>query len=99
MPELPEVETFVKSLTSGGMTGSPILNRPILFVSLYWEKTLAAQDAGDFAAWFTRKSIEEVTRRGKYLILRIDDRSLLIDDRSEERRVGKECRSRWSPYH
>ena len=22
-----------------------------------------------------------------------------LDDRSEERRVGKECRSRWSPYH
>ena len=21
------------------------------------------------------------------------------DHRSEERRVGKECRSRWSPYH
>jgi len=24
---------------------------------------------------------------------------LTVDDRSEERRVGKECRSRWSPYH
>ena len=25
---------------------------------------------------------------------------ILCDDmRSEERRVGKECRSRWSPYH
>ena len=23
----------------------------------------------------------------------------LIEYRSEERRVGKECRSRWSPYH
>jgi len=23
----------------------------------------------------------------------------LLRDRSEERRVGKECRSRWSPYH
>ena len=23
----------------------------------------------------------------------------LVIDRSEERRVGKECRSRWSPYH
>ena len=23
----------------------------------------------------------------------------LINGRSEERRVGKECRSRWSPYH
>src|SRR3712207_5100027 len=22
-----------------------------------------------------------------------------LDTRSEERRVGKECRSRWSPYH
>src|SRR3712207_6335822 len=22
-----------------------------------------------------------------------------VDARSEERRVGKECRSRWSPYH
>ena len=23
----------------------------------------------------------------------------VIAERSEERRVGKECRSRWSPYH
>ena len=23
----------------------------------------------------------------------------IIEERSEERRVGKECRSRWSPYH
>ena len=45
----------------------------------------------------------------------LDDRSILLDGRvadkkaaldqmvelmrSEERRVGKECRSRWSPYH
>ena len=26
-------------------------------------------------------------------------KSSLAFDRSEERRVGKECRSRWSPYH
>ena len=26
-------------------------------------------------------------------------RQLLRELRSEERRVGKECRSRWSPYH
>ena len=24
---------------------------------------------------------------------------VMRDKRSEERRVGKECRSRWSPYH
>ena len=30
----------------------------------------------------------------KNIIVNIEQRS-----RSEERRVGKECRSRWSPYH
>src|SRR2546422_5019043 len=33
---------------------------------------------------------------GKLLDARIDG---MITTRSEERRVGKECRSRWSPYH
>ena len=28
-----------------------------------------------------------------------EERINSIDLRSEERRVGKECRSRWSPYH
>src|SRR2546430_11415492 len=27
------------------------------------------------------------------------DRGWCVQPRSEERRVGKECRSRWSPYH
>ena len=27
------------------------------------------------------------------------DWDIVIAERSEERRVGKECRSRWSPYH
>src|SRR5437773_7763006 len=39
------------------------------------------------------------TKSGQYYLL--DDGSWLTspDPRSEERRVGKECRSRWSPYH
>ena len=35
-------------------------------------------------------------------ILLIDDLQFMQEEagqRSEERRVGKECRSRWSPYH
>ena len=28
-----------------------------------------------------------------------DKKDIKISFRSEERRVGKECRSRWSPYH
>ena len=29
----------------------------------------------------------------------VNSDSTLLTYRSEERRVGKECRSRWSPYH
>ena len=39
------------------------------------------------------RAIEEVEHRGDSLTHEI------IKKRSEERRVGKECRSRWSPYH
>ena len=29
----------------------------------------------------------------------VDNTEATVEARSEERRVGKECRSRWSPYH
>ena len=32
-------------------------------------------------------------------ITRAAKKTLYLTTRSEERRVGKECRSRWSPYH
>ena len=41
-------------------------------------------------------------RRDKLAKIRelgIDPYGARFDVRSEERRVGKECRSRWSPYH
>src|SRR2546422_4653921 len=49
----------------------------------------------NFAKLFTTES----DRYGRLRQLEID---LILTDgsiRSEERRVGKECRSRWSPYH
>ena len=42
---------------------------------------------------FTRITGEQVA---SVLKLRL---GLTMEERSEERRVGKECRSRWSPYH
>ena len=53
--------------------------------------------------------MEERSMRKKPVVLMILDGYGLNDkvegnavaqaNRSEERRVGKECRSRWSPYH
>ena len=43
------------------------------------------------------------TKKGKILIIitvvSFIALMLAAHRRSEERRVGKECRSRWSPYH
>ena len=38
----------------------------------------------------------ELENHGEEILERVDED---IANRSEERRVGKECRSRWSPYH
>src|SRR3712207_9257420 len=35
----------------------------------------------------------------KYTNISFKTHCYLLQNRSEERRVGKECRSRWSPYH
>ena len=46
----------------------------------------------------------EVMRQQEHLVIREGrmgepEMEELMRTRSEERRVGKECRSRWSPYH
>src|SRR2546425_8709275 len=56
-----------------------------------WARTEHA--ALRFATWHMSRRLDDARRRGRveFLPLRYF--------RSEERRVGKECRSRWSPYH
>ena len=61
-----------------------------------------------------RKTIDEATPAMVYQAVALAVKDMIIDRwiathkeydkqdakiRSEERRVGKECRSRWSPYH
>ena len=43
-----------------------------------------------------KKVIKPLIKKGLHLVSRIRSNAVA---RSEERRVGKECRSRWSPYH
>jgi len=48
----------------------------------------------------TGATIDPRNKRGpRGLALSPQGQSLYVLNRSEERRVGKECRSRWSPYH
>ena len=52
-----------------------------------------AESAGDAGA---------ISHRGAIGLMQLMPQTageMYVQDRSEERRVGKECRSRWSPYH
>src|SRR2546427_8537785 len=68
-----------------------------------WSSDVCSSDLGDqlgkTTGWIHRTSLKarSVAMGSGVAYERIDDAGLHI--RSEERRVGKECRSRWSPYH
>ena len=52
----------------------------------YAGSRVAPQEGGDLLEHFADGRLRRVRRHSRL-------------ERSEERRVGKECRSRWSPYH
>src|SRR5256885_12042179 len=57
------------------------------------------QQAGDAAAGLGRDGDDGRPLAEPRLEPGANFLELGLADRSEERRVGKECRSRWSPYH
>src|SRR3712207_5520556 len=62
----------------------------VLDFHLYENNTLKTYDEPPYSKWGW--IFPKIMRRRA-------DENLRAYDRSEERRVGKECRSRWSPYH
>src|SRR3989304_6706604 len=57
---------------------------------------------GDDPDALTGHALLDWAKKGRWSRI-VDSRGFLVVElaaiRSEERRVGKECRSRWSPYH
>lgn len=72
MPELPEVETIVRSLRS------QIVGMKILSGMLMWEKTLAAPAPPSFMAAIIGQTINEISRRGKYIHIQLSTAHLFI---------------------
>ena len=60
-------------------------------------------DAGREKGHLTYNEVKDLIPHGVHSPEDLDDVLATIGtrgiDRSEEHRVGKECRSRWSPYH
>lgn len=78
MPELPEVETIARTLREGGQGRAPVIGRVIAGAVLLWERTLAEPLPELFLANLPGRAITGVGRRGKFLILNLDEDALLI---------------------
>ena len=79
---------IVSSIPDQDYTGRPIT--PALTVTL--DGTVLTQGT-DYIVKY-ENNVDVGNQSAKATVYGVDK-----DDRSEERRVGKECRSRWSPYH
>ncbi len=78
MPELPEVETIVNALRHGGRGGKPVTGNIVESAQILWDKTLSEPSPGEFCAQISGRKVEEIFRRGKYVIFRLDAGFLLI---------------------
>src|SRR2546425_13027329 len=78
---------------------SPVTSRPYLAVVHY--------DGAQFVGWQRQRDGRTVQAEFEAVLARLMGRRTTATGagrtdtgvQSEERRVGKECRSRWSPYH
>ena len=71
---------------------------------IWLEVEIAAAEAMEKFKIIPKGVSSIVKKKGKIKVKRVHDieakvKHDVIAFRSEERRVGKECRSRWSPYH
>jgi formamidopyrimidine-DNA glycosylase len=78
MPELPEVETICRYLRDGTSTSPSILGFVIDNVQVFWTSTLATPGVEEFSRRLPGQAITKITRRGKFVILRLTTDSLLI---------------------
>lgn len=78
MPELPEVETIRRALRDGGREGPPLVGCTIQASQLLWERTLATPSPAEFQTRIAGQAIQDVGRRGKFLLLELSSDVLLI---------------------
>ncbi len=77
MPELPEVETIARALREG-KDGPPLPGKHIVAVTIKWPRHFERPKARTARKRLTGRRIESVSRRGKYLVMRLDEGTLLI---------------------
>ncbi len=78
MPELPEVETIRNNLQSGNAHNPSVIGKTICGGQLLWEGSLVKPSKEEFLQRVVGRKIQEIGRRGKYLVFSLSRDVLLI---------------------
>ncbi len=78
MPELPEVETIRQQLRTGSDTVPSLVGQRIAGVSLKWPKHIKEPSVSTFRRQIRSRFVQDVSRRGKFLLIPLDERTLAI---------------------
>ena len=93
------IENLVVSVPFEDLDNAPIYNY-FQLVEMSGEFLVIQKEDGMFYFLCSHDCpIEKISRSFDWYIVSKDKFNDHLTIRSEERRVGKECRSRWSPYH
>ena len=77
MPELPEVETVKNTLKN------IVIGKKIIASNIYWDNIIAYPKPKEFKQRIKNQTINDVKRRGKWLMFELDDYFLLSHLRME----------------
>lgn len=72
MPELPEVETVVRGLRP------LLLGRTITHLNILWTRTIHSPAPNEFVSLVAGQTVQDVSRRAKYIVITLTDITLLI---------------------
>ena len=78
MPELPEVETIASKLRTGTGAVPPLPGQTIRTVKLKYPRHIVTPSTSSFRRRIKGRTIQDVTRRGKYLVITLESDTLLI---------------------
>jgi formamidopyrimidine-DNA glycosylase len=78
MPELPEVETIAVNLRLGRSGNPSLVGRRILAAEILWPRSLAEPDPENFFLRIAGQTIQDIGRRGKYLVFYLSSDTLLV---------------------
>ena len=90
-----KTKNFHKSITSI----FPGITRELIQQEQFVEDVNMVWQEHNFRIEMSKIYFEEMAENSSIVSIEEDEQYLTALYRSEERRVGKECRSRWSPYH